>query len=326
MKKTDYREFPKATDQAQSWPDVDPPNDRLTSSDSLPRISVITPSYNQADFLEATLRSVLLQNYPNLEYLVIDGGSDDGSVELIKQYEPWIDYWISEPDEGQTQAINKGVAKATGDWLIYINSDDLFYPGALQAMADAAVLHPQSQWIAGWTQVFDAEQTYNIKKPDQEGIERPGNWLTYEVHVPQHSSFVHRRLYEELGSYDDRLQFVFDLEFGLRLGHAGYRPVEIPKIMAGFRIHGESKTYRSQLPFLKEQRRLADQYRGSMGELEYLQTVKRLDRMIADAYIYSMGKEGASDAQTLVRSALSNDPSVVMRRPFWGALKKRIWE
>lgn len=102
-----------------------------------PRISVVTPSYNQAGFLEATLRSVLLQGYPDLELIVIDGGSTDGSVDILRQYFPWLTYCCSEPDRGQSHAINKGFARATGEILAWLNSDDLYYPGAIWRAAEA---------------------------------------------------------------------------------------------------------------------------------------------------------------------------------------------
>src|SRR5262245_11264512 len=102
--------------------------DRMPDGSEWPRISIVTPSYNQGAFLEETLRSVLLQGYPNLEYVVIDGGSRDCSVDVIKKYERWIRYWVSEPDRGQSHAINKGFEKTNGDILAYINSDDAYLP------------------------------------------------------------------------------------------------------------------------------------------------------------------------------------------------------
>ena len=107
-----------------------------------PRISVITPSFNQAEFLERTMRSVLDQGYPNLEYIVIDGGSTDGSSDVIQKYADRLAYWTSEPDRGQVDAINKGLRRATGEWLCWQNSDDIFFPGAFDDLANAAAARP----------------------------------------------------------------------------------------------------------------------------------------------------------------------------------------
>ena len=106
-----------------------------------PKITVLTPNYNYGHYLEETIRSVLLQGYPNLEYIIIDGESTDNSIEVIKKYEPWLTYWVSEPDRGQTHAINKGLEKATGEIFNWINSDDILMPGALFAIANLSMAY-----------------------------------------------------------------------------------------------------------------------------------------------------------------------------------------
>ncbi|RLF26835.1 MAG: glycosyltransferase, partial [Thermoplasmata archaeon] len=122
-----------------------------------PRITIVTPSYNQGRFLEETILSVINQDYPNLEYFIIDGGSNDNSVDIIKKYEDKIDWWVSEPDEGQSDAINKGFSKATGDFLTWVNSDDILLPGALDTVCKVVKENPSVQWIAGNTVWIDAD-------------------------------------------------------------------------------------------------------------------------------------------------------------------------
>ena len=120
-----------------------------------PKITVITPSFNQAEFLERTIKSVLDQNYPNLEYIIMDGGSTDGSVEIIQKYEKYLKFWASEKDNGQSHAINKGLKIATGEWVSWQNSDDIYYPGAFKSAAVAAQTHPEVGLIIGDVNLID---------------------------------------------------------------------------------------------------------------------------------------------------------------------------
>ncbi len=113
-----------------------------------PKLSVITPSFNQGEYLERTITSVLDQGYPNLEYVIVDGGSDDGSVEIIRRYEDRIDWWVSEPDEGQTDAINKGIRGTSGEIVAYINSDDYFLPGAFDRALEVFEEQPDAKYVA----------------------------------------------------------------------------------------------------------------------------------------------------------------------------------
>jgi len=328
MKSQYLKTFPKAGLQVKGWTVQSKRNGDFDKAKNWPKISVITPSYNQAGFIEETIRSVLLQNYPNLEYIVIDGASTDGSTEIIKKYDAWINYWVSEKDEGQTQAINKGIKKATGEWLIYLNSDDIFYPGTLLKVGRHILLNPDVLWVAGHTQVFDEKVIYNVKKPDTEGIDKPENWITYRVHVPQHSSFVNRKVYDELGEYDESLQYVFDLEFGLRMGLHGYVPNIIDAILAGFRMHNLSKTKTSRMPFLKEQKQLIDMYSDSIPDENVRWAHEMLNKRMASNTIYD-SLDGHSLSRKRILKALKKacklNPAVIKERYFWGALKKTLF-
>ena len=130
--------------------------EKTADSYPLPRITVVTPSYNQGQFIEATIRSVLLQDYPNLEYIIIDGGSTDNSVAIIQKYAPWLAFWVSEKDHGQAHAINKGFARATGDIYAYLNSDDYYEPGALNGCARA--FRDGHQWVVGQVRCWQARR------------------------------------------------------------------------------------------------------------------------------------------------------------------------
>ncbi|MBE9194454.1 glycosyltransferase [Synechocystis sp. LEGE 06083] len=146
-------ELPPPPEGKTGWPWTEASDllsQKMPDSSDWPRISIVTPSYNQGQFIEETIRSVLLQGYPNLEYIIIDGGSTDNSVEIIKKYEPWLAYWVSEKDRGQSHAINKGLDIASGDILCWLNSDDYFLINALKAISTNAVnINSSKFWLVG---------------------------------------------------------------------------------------------------------------------------------------------------------------------------------
>jgi glycosyltransferase involved in cell wall biosynthesis len=144
--------LPEPLDPGVGWPWLHPPQTtsvERADGTTWPKITIVTPSFNQGQYLEATLRSVILQNYPNLEYIVIDGGSSDNSVEIIKKYEPWISFWQSQPDKGQSDAINQGLKLASGKWFNWLNSDDILQPNALFNLAEIVAQVPESKWVSG---------------------------------------------------------------------------------------------------------------------------------------------------------------------------------
>ncbi|MEM8523656.1 MAG: glycosyltransferase family 2 protein, partial [Bacteroidota bacterium] len=143
-------ELPKAKAEQTGWPWTQETDYQLYKSEiNYPKISIVTPSFNQSNFLERTIRSVLLQNYPNLEYVIIDGGSNDDSIEIIKKYERWLTYWTSEKDDGQAQAINKGLQHCTGLVFNWLNSDDWYLPNVLEVIGRTFAQHPDLQVFCG---------------------------------------------------------------------------------------------------------------------------------------------------------------------------------
>lgn len=203
-----------------------------------PRISIVTPSYNQAAYLEETIRSVLLQNYPNLQYIVIDGGSTDGSVEILKKYAPWLDSWVSEPDRGQSHAINKGLAHCDGEWFNWLNSDDYLLP---QALASLGAADGSAHIVAGATRnlrdghVFG---TYTARVSPQP----PATFFSLGVNQP--GSLLRRETVQMLGGAREDLRLTMDLDLWLRilLRHGPSAFTATATEVACYRYHANSKT------------------------------------------------------------------------------------
>jgi glycosyltransferase involved in cell wall biosynthesis len=223
---------------------------------SLPRISIVTPSYNQGQFLEQTIRSVLDQGYPNLEYLICDGGSTDNSVEIIRKYEKQLAFWCSEKDRGQSHAINKGFERATGDLYAYINSDDYFLPGAFDRVAKT--YQDGGKFIVGWSQYL--EPTGDFRPYPVQQHSEPSDWLIKNP-IPQQSSFWAASLWNKLGAFREDLHYSFDYEYWLRLRFKGdVGPHVVHQCLAIFRLHGASKTMSGATPFDPDDSKLRDEY------------------------------------------------------------------
>lgn len=205
-----------------------------------PKISIVTPSYNQAEFIERTLLSVLEQNYPNLEYFVQDGNSKDSTVEVLKKYDRKLSGWVSEPDTGQSQAINRGFAKTSGDIMGWLNSDDILLPDTLSIVADYFSRHPEIDVVYG-----------NRLMIDEDDMEI-GRWimpahndevLSWADFIPQETMFWRRAIWEKAGGHiDESFRFAMDWDLIVRFRKVGARFKRIPCFLGGFRIHKEQKT------------------------------------------------------------------------------------
>lgn len=206
--------------------------------EQLPKISVVTPSYNQAVYLDETMRSLLEQNYPHLEYIIMDGGSTDASVEVIKKYEPRLAHWQSARDGGQADAVRQGLLKATGDIMAWLNSDDLILPGTLAYVADYFARHPDVDVVYGHRLVIN-ERSYEVARwvlPVHDA-----ELLLWADFIPQETCFWRRSIYEKIGGMDPSFQFALDWDLLLRLQKAGAKMVRLPYFTGAFRMHSEQK-------------------------------------------------------------------------------------
>ena len=232
---------------------------------TLPKLTVVTPSYNQAEYLERTILSVLNQQYPNLEFFVIDGGSTDGTRAILEKYSDYLTGWVMEKDTGQTSAINKGFRQATGDYVAYQNSDDVFAPGALWRVAEAWQQAPQTDVFFGDMYIIDEQDVI------LEELRVPTFSAGCQVHegmqVFNQSLFIRRSLLAETGWLDESLRFVMDYEIVTRLGvRPGVRFKHIPGFWGGFRVQPDAKS--SQIAAtvgLTEHKQISEKYQPQLA-------------------------------------------------------------
>ncbi len=215
------------------------------STELYPKISVVTPSFNQAQFLEETINSVLSQNYPNLEYIVVDGKSTDGSHDIIKKYQNRLT-WMACSDKNQTDAINIGFRKATGDILAYLNSDDLYLPNTLEVVAKTFTENRGLMWVTGDCIIVnqDGVEINTLIRHYKNFLSKLNNCEVLAVanYISQPSTFVSKKIYETIGPLDEDLEYNMDFDYWLRC----YR-VQKPEILANalskFRVHNNSKGF-----------------------------------------------------------------------------------
>jgi len=262
--------LPSPPDDRTGWPWTEQtPNlpNTMPNGEAWPRISIVTPSFNQGQFIEETIRSILLQGYPDLEYIVIDGGSTDNSVDIIEKYEPWLTHWVSEKDEGQAHAINKGMTKASGEIRAYINSDDYYCPHAFEKVA-LLLNASESDLFSGIVAAYPGEGHYYFT-----GFPRFKDWINSIFRsLAQPGTFW--RYSPSLPEFDESLHCVFDRKFFLELIYRQSKIYYCDQVVAVFRLHDGSKTSNLEDRFFQENMRVNYELLTRLPEGEQL-SVKR---------------------------------------------------
>jgi glycosyltransferase involved in cell wall biosynthesis len=291
---------------------------------SQPLVSVITPSFNQGQYLEETICSVLEQDYPRVEYIVIDGGSTDNSLEIIQKYEQRLAFWVSEPDRGQTHAINKGLQRARGDILGWLNSDDVLLAGTIRRAVEALQADPNVDVVYGKLERIDAQgrpvPTPTLPKDRAEFNLR--NMLE-ECTVNQAGAFWRRAIMEKTGYLDESLRYVMDYEYWIRMAMAGGRFKRLSETVARFRLSKDSKTVGQAQPMAEEGmqviRRIARQsgLEAQLG-LSAGDLVRQARRGLAISSLYGANacikqKDWGGAAHWIIE-AVRNYPAVLLER------------
>lgn len=286
MRCPELHELPPVPAGKNGWPStIASPRlpEMRPSGEAWPKITIVTPSYNQGEYLEETIRSVLLQGYPNLEYFIMDGGSTDDSVEIIRRYEPWLTAWVSEPDQGQANAINRGFQQATGEWLGWLNSDDCYTPDAFEKFMVVAQRENTNFVHGACTHFGPSLDMPYLRQPLPEAFRPETLCLTMEFDQP--ACLWQRSLFDQIGPLNEGLDYAFDWEFFIKCA-PHIQLASLPDNVAFYRHHERHKSgsggwqrtnelikiYATHLP---AQERLAFLYlRGSYWLIERFATLR----------------------------------------------------
>ncbi len=276
----------------------------------LPRISVVTPCFNGSQFLEGTILSVLSQEYPLIEYLIFDGGSSDGSVDIIRRYEDRLAYWVSEPDGGQSDAINRGWRQSRGDILAYLNADDQYAPGAIPAVVDFLQRHPDVEIVYGSCYSTMPSGAQYLYKPPEFDLEQ----LLIENFIPQSTVFIRRSVLDKVDFLDPSLRYCLDYDLWLRAALAGVRFQRLAgPALASFRIWPGSKTSGDPDGWLAERLRVSECAFSSKSApvgIDQLKAYARAKAYMSVAYGISLTGD-LRPVRALLRRALATAPGII---------------
>ncbi len=265
------------TEQSERVPETQP------DGSPWPRISIVTPSFNQGAFIEETIRAVLLQGYPDIEYIVIDGGSQDKTPDILNKYAHWLSYWVSEPDRGQAHAINKGFEKATGQIYYWINSDD--WPAKEVFVLAARYFQQQPALEVLYGNWNYTDESGRVTKQMQVKDFKDGDLIAYNA-VAQPTVFFRSNLWRQYGPAKETLHYIMDYELWIRWFLKGVKFKHYPNIIAFYRLHENSKT----LTLMRiDQNETVTMLQGlkASGQLParyYKDMVRSLERMCRNAY------------------------------------------
>ena len=321
MRSPRLSELPKPPEGKTGWPWTDETILKEGIFDQhlqLPRISIVSPSYNQWHYLEECIRSVLLQGYPDIEFIIHDGGSRREVIEIFEKYDPWISYWVSEPDRGQSHAVNKGILRSTGKVILWMNSDDICMPGAFHKVADAFRANPGCRIVSGQAYAINKDSKIDGKIPSyfidwEEVVTNPGNSLR------QVSTFFHRELFNECGLLDENPNLAMDTDLLVRLTEHN-KPVVIDDFLAAFRVHEEANTQTMLLRWYEENDRTRSQYfRNSFQKKRY--KTRSAKRWLS---LSVMEKWSQKDKKRCLKNAVHNLPSIVFTKDFWQTVVKYL--
>lgn len=297
-------------------------------SAAAPLLTIVTPSYNQGRYLTETIESVLAQGIEGLEYIVVDGGSTDESVEVIRKYERHLAWWVSEKDRGQSHAINKGIARATGTWLAYLNSDDVYLPGALQSLLDALRRTPAARWVAGGVVGFGTSEApvheWHLPTVPRTMLDL----LSSRFQMAQPGHVWSRELVQSVGGFDESLRYLFDINLYAALMSRGERCLALDRPVAGYRFHATSKTVSEGQLFEKEWDIIRARYVTSLPWHARWRAAHRIGLVKAQAMMTAAARAADAGDSAAARSGFAagarRHPGILLSRAGLGAARRLL--